>query len=161
MSVYFEGSAAIDGGQAQYISMTNSSIGNCSITSSTLDMNLANITSVKNPVSPQDAATKSYVDNLGILVTDITLTGTSDTVLSSIQQGSYVMTVMNNVINGPTGIFHLTKNEASRFAQVARTVASPGYSSNTMLRVSWPPNSGILIRKTDSGFDGSYKIKLL
>jgi hypothetical protein len=160
MSVYFEGNAYIDGGKIQNALVSLSSVGNCRITTSSLDMNLQNITSVLDPVLPQDAATKKYVDNLGIVITDVTLSGTNETLVSSSLKGSYTVLVTNNVANGPTAVFHVTKNEAPRHAHITRTVATPGYQTDTSLRVTWLPNDGIYLKKTASYFDGSYTIKI-
>ncbi len=161
MSTYFEGNAYIDGGQIQHIIVTNASIGNCNITTSTLDMNLQNITNVNDPVNNQDAATKKYVDNLDISITNINLTGTSTSVISSSLKGSFIIKVENLVLNGPSGVFNVTKSEALRDGHCNRISASPGYNTNITLRVSWPPNSGILLFKTGNDFDGSYKIKII
>jgi hypothetical protein len=161
MSTYFEGSAYIDGGQFQNVVITTTSIGNCNITTSSLDMNLKNITNVQNPINNQDAATKQYVDDLSIVISDITLNGTNTTIISSALKGSFVIKVDNLIFNGPSGVFNVTKNEASRDGHCNRITASPGYNTLTMLRISWPPNSGILLRKTESDFNGSYKVKIM
>jgi hypothetical protein len=161
MSVYFEGNAYIDGGQVQNTVVTLSSIGSCSITTSSLDMNMQNITSVKDPIQPQDAATKKFVENLEITFAVVDLNGQSETLISNTLQGSHVITINNIILNGPTAIFHATKSEASRNAHIIRTVATPGYNSNITLVLSWPQNSGIYLKKTGSIFDGSYRVKIM
>jgi hypothetical protein len=160
-SVYFEGNAFIDGGRSQNITITGSSVANCAITTSSIDMNLANITSVRDPINNQDAATKKYVDDLGIVLSTITLSGVSTSQISSQQKGSFVITVSNIVLNGPSATFHVTKNEASKEAHVVRITACPGTNTNTFLKISWPPSSGIYLNKTGTSFDGSYKIKVM
>ena len=166
MSVCLEGNVFIDGGQVQNIVVTSSTIGNCLISKSSLDMlsstgNLQNITNVADPINPQDSATKKYVDNLGIVISNVNLTSTSTTTISNYSKGSYVITISNNVLNGPSGIFHVTKSESSQKAHIVRTVAAPGYTSNVFLNVTWPTNSGILLNKTGNNYDGSYLIKIM
>jgi hypothetical protein len=161
MSTFFEGNAYIDGGQLQNAIVANTSIGNCSITTSSLDMNLQNITNVKDPINNQDAATKKYVDDLGIVISILSLSGTTNTTVSSSLKGSFVIKVENLILNGPSGVFNVVKSEAFRDGHCNRIAASPGYNTDTTLRISWPANSGILLRKTGSGFDGSYKVKIM
>jgi hypothetical protein len=161
MSVFFEGNAYIDGGQIQNVNVTLSSIGNCAITTSSLDMNMKNITNVKDPINPQDAATKKYVDDLDIVISNVTLIGTSGNLVSNYQKGSYIITIKNDILGGPSGVFHVTKNEAHKLPHIARTVATPGESTNITLMISWPPNSGIMLRKTGSSFDGNYRVKVM
>ena len=166
MSVCLEGNVFIDGGQVQNIVVTSSSIGNCIISRSSINMisstgNLQNIINVADPVNLQDAATKKYVDNLGIVISNVNLVSTNNTTISNYNKGSYIITISNLVLNGPSGIFHVTKSESSQKAHIVRTVASPGYTTNVFLNVTWPSNSGILLNKTGNNYDGSYLIKIM
>lgn len=166
MSVCLEGNVFIDGGQVQNIVVTSSSIGNCIISRSSINMisstgNLQNIINVADPVNLQDAATKKYVDNLGIVISNVNLVSTNNTIISNYIKGSYIITISNLVLNGPSGIFHVTKSESSQKAHIVRTVASPGYTTNVFLNVTWPSNSGILLNKTGNNYDGSYLIKIM
>jgi hypothetical protein len=154
--VYFEGNAYIDGGN-----ITTTTIGNCSISTSSLDMNNENITSVKDPIQSQDAATKQYVDDLGIRFNTVILNGTTENEIFSDQKGSFVITITNIVIDGPSAIFNLTKNRQNSQSHIVRTVAAPGSISNTLLQISWPPNSGIMLSKTDNNCDGEYRVKIM
>lgn len=156
MSTFFEGNGFIDGGQIQ-----NVLINNCDITTSSLDMNMENITNVKDPINDQDAATKKYIDNLDITIGEIELESTNNTNISSKLMGSYVVKIENLIPNGPSGIFNITKSNTNFYGQCNRLTASPGYMTNNTLIVSWPPNSGILLRKTQSSYDGEYKVKII
>lgn len=160
-SVYFEGNAFIDGGRIQNSDVMSSAISNCNIGTSTLDMNMQNITSVKDPINPQDAATKKYVDDLGIVISTVTLTGDANTEISPNLVGSFVVKVTNKVTDGPSAVFNLSKNAQANHSHVARIVASPGTGTNIGLVISWPPNSGILLRKTGNSFNGTYEVKMM
>lgn len=161
MSVGFEGNAYIDGGYAQNIQLTNSSISSCIITTSSLDMNLQNITNVADPINDYDAVNKRYVDLLGITLSTITLTNTNSVLISNNLSGSFVITITNLILNGPSGIFHITKNNSTRTAQINRTNSCPGYSTDISLQIEWPVNDGIYLYKTGNNYNGSYKIKIM
>ena len=163
MSVYFEGNAFIDSGQIQNVNVLNSSITTSSITSSSLDMNMQRITSVQNPIGPQDAATKSYVDSLGIRILDINLTGTNFVVISNnvygpFLKGSFTITVTNIIFNGPSATFNASKNETSQPGHVARSTSSPGLLTYESLKIRWRPNTGLELQKTGNNYDGTYRI---
>ena len=119
-----------------------------------------NIINVKDPINAQDAATKHYTDTLGTTF-NITLSGTTETLLSTSVKGSFIITVTNNVLNGPCAIFHVAKSSSTQNAGIARTVAAPGITGNTQLNITWPPNSNIYLNKTNNLYDGSYYIKLI
>lgn len=161
MSVYFEGNAFIDTGQIQ-----NSSISSSSITTSSLDMNMQKITSVQNPTQPQDAATKAYVDALGVCILDINLEGTTFTTISNsiygpFLKGAYTITITNIIFNGPAATFSVSKNELGQPGHIVRTTCSPGLISYESLRIRWLPNKGIELQKTGTNYDGTYRIKLV
>lgn len=163
--------SAFDGNGYFYNSyLVNSTISNINIIqsiikTSTLNMldingNYQNIINVKDPINLQDAATKNYVDTLGISF-NISLSNTTPSLISSNIKGSYIITITNNVLNGPSAIFNITKNESNRYAGLARIVSSPGLPGNTHLKIYWLPNSGIYLYKTNSLYDGSYSIKMI
>lgn len=166
MSVYFEGNAYIDSGQIQNVNINNSSISTSSITTSSLDMNMQKITSVQNPVQPQDAATKSYVDALGVCILDIDLIGTnfstiSNSIYGPFLKGAYTITITNIIFNGPAATFSVSKNELGQPGHVVRTTSSPGLVTYESLRIRWLPNTGIELQKTGNNYDGTYRIKLV
>lgn len=161
MSVFFEGNAFIDGGQIQNATVGSSSITGSAIAMSTLDMNYANITSVKDPVLQSDAATKQYVDDLGIRIIDVDLTGTNFAVISSNQKGSFLITIQNKVSNGPTATFTVSKSEPERPAHIVRTSCAPGLYTGEVFRVRWNVNSGLELQKTGLNYNGTYRIKIM
>lgn len=163
---FFEGNAYIHEGQFQFGNVTQSTVSNSAIITSSLDMmdsagNLQFITNVKNPVLNQDAATKLYVDNLGISIFDVTLLNTTGTLISSALSGSYIVLVKNLELNGPSAIFNITKNEAINSAQSVRVVSAPGTNTNVALYLQWDPNNPLYLYKNSTQFDGSYRVKMM
>ena len=165
MSVFFEGNGYFDGSQLINSTVSNNAITTSAISACTIDMlsttgNYTVISNVKDPILPQDAATKKYVDTLG-LVSTITLTNTDKTTIATNLKGSFIITITNLVLNGPSGIFNITKSEGSQNAHIVRTAAAPGLATNTLLQITWPPNSSILLNKSNNSYDGSYLIKII
>jgi hypothetical protein len=160
LSFSFEGNIYAEDSFVTTSTINNSILTSTTIGNSILDMNSRNITSVMDPILQQDAATKNYVDLLGIRIFSITLSGTNTTALTTNVSGCYHIMIRNQVVNGPSAIFSLTKNETNNYSQIQLINSSPGISSLTQLRLTWPPNSGILLHKTDSNYNGSYNIKI-
>lgn len=162
----FEGNAYLD---SSYIinSTTSSSILTTSaITMSSIDMlssigNYQNITNVKMPIQDHDAVIKLYVDNLGIVINDVTLNETQGTSITTNNKGSYVVTITNLVNNGPSATFHITKNDITTCGHIARVTACSGTNSTCLLNILWPSYSTPQLFKTSSEYDGSYRIKII
>lgn len=145
--------------------ISNTTISNCVLTSGSIagaaiDMGDQVITSLHDPQSTQDAATKNYVDALGITHTLVTLDGTNPATIP-IYTGAFVVVVKPLNTGGPCAIFHVSKSMLNGSACVFRTSLSPGSDSTCTLRIAWPQSSGILIYKTNSMFDGSYVVKCM
>ena len=167
---FFEGNGFFD----QSI-LLNSTIGNnliydSQIRTTNIDMSATNgsyLTIVNHayPINTHDVAIKGYVDSLvtqlGVNTGNVSLTSTINTRLTNILSGSFVVTITNIILNGPSAVFHITKNEQSQAAHIVRTVACPGASSNTTLFITWPANDGIYLNKNGSDYDGGYQYKIL
>lgn len=166
MSYFFQGNISAENSLIVNSSIGSSLITNCVITSSSIDMlsilgSYQNITSVKDPINQQDASTKNYVDNLGIIISNITLTSITNTLISNNNSGSFMIMISNNILNGPSATFHVTKNNQSLCGQSVRQVLCPGADSLTTLDIIWPPYSGIMLFKSDENYNGSYKVKII
>jgi hypothetical protein len=166
MSFFFEGNGFFDGSMLTNSTTSNNIITTSQITASTIDMlsttgNFQRITNVQSPILPNDAVIKSYVDDLGITIADYTLTGTTGTLISTNLSGSYVITVTNLVLGGPSAVFNVTNNGSGNCGQVMRTVGAPGNDKKATLDISWPGNTGIILFKTNVTYDGSYRVKII
>lgn len=166
MSFFFEGNGYFSGSYLTNSTVTSNVITSCAISTSSIDMlnsagNYQNITNVAMPINPNDAAIKLYVDNLGIRINDFTLTNTTGITISSAITGSFVVTVTNLVLNGPSATFHITKNSPSVCGHVVRHTLAPGLNTLTTLDITWPTFSGPVLNKSNESYDGSYRVKMM
>lgn len=166
MSFFLEGNIYADQSYVTNSTINNSVMTTSSIYSSSIDMlntagNYQNITNAAMPINPHDVCIKLYVDNLGISINDFTLIGTQGTLISNSVNGSFVITITNLVLNGPSATFHITKNNQSIAGHVVRQTLSPGSGSNTTLNIEWPLNDGPRLFKSDNNYDGSYRVKII
>jgi hypothetical protein len=166
MSFFFEGNGFFEDSYITNSTTTNNIITNSAISTSSLDMldssgNYQNITNVAMPIAPHDAAIKQYVDDLNIRIINHTLNNTTGTVITSDLSGSFVVTVTNLVMNGPSATFHITKNTPSVCGHIMRHTLSPGITSLTTLDITWPAFSGPILSKSNNSYDGSYKVKIM
>jgi hypothetical protein len=166
MSFFLQGNIYADQSYVTNSTINNSIISSSAIYSSSIDMlstagNYQNITNAAMPINPNDVCIKLYVDNLGISINDITLTGTQGTMISNTNSGSFVITITNLVLNGPSATFHITKNNPLISGHVVRHTLSPGTGSNTTLNITWLANDGPRLFKSDINYDGSYRVKIM
>lgn len=166
MSFFFEGNGFFSDSYLTNSSITNNIITTSAISKSSIDMlnitgDYQNITNVAMPVNPHDAVIKQYVDDLNIRLKNYDLSGTTGTLLTNDLSGSYVVTITNLVMDGPSATFHITKNTPSICGHIVRHTLSPGINYLTTLKITWPAYSGPILIKSNDKYDGSYRVKIM
>lgn len=166
MSFFFEGNGFFSDSYITNSTVTSNIITRSAISTSSIDMlntdgNYQNITNVAMPVNPHDAVIKQYVDDLNIRLQNYDLLNTTGTLLTNDLSGSFVVTVTNLVLDGPSATFHITKNTPSICGHVVRHTLSPGLGSLTTLDIKWPTFSGPILIKSNGSYDGSYRVKIM
>ncbi len=152
------------------ISVQDTIVKNGIITKSTIDMDYKKITSLDDPDDDYDAANKRYVDFYANAATSgsaplpvseiIVLNNNSfSTITNGGTTGSYLISVVSlTSVNGPCGIFIISKLRSNMRPGWSLVGQTPGLSTQESLEISWPSNGHIQIRKTGVNYDGSYKV---
>ena len=162
---FFTGNADFRGERIRQMLLTQ-----CSINSTAIDMNFHPITSVRNPVQPQDAATRWYVDSridefsstldnpyAGYLVT---LSGMESTDIANLRPGSYMVTVTPMKDGYPTALFAVSKSSIYSEGHIFKVTGVSGTYTPEQLELLWPPGNVLKLRKTGPGFDGEYVVDM-
>lgn len=154
-------SAGLLGSTVQQVYMSEASIVN-----STLDMNMRNITSVSDPVRPQDAATKNFVETQLQKVSAeienqfspfvVSLVGSDWVQVATLRPGSFVVTISGTQDGAPTATYSMSKSSITSFPQVMRVTSVPSRVTREQLELKWDQQGRLLLRKTGSGYDGDY-----
>ncbi len=155
--VFVKANLHVKGNLVEKVQFIDSNIQRC-----TLDMNAKNITSVKDPILPQDAATKNYVDkeqSKNFQYYTVTLTDTNLSVIVNLEPGSYIVTVNSNVFEGPTSNFFISKARVSGQSSINRISSAPGLSGE-QLELNWGPNAALKVYKTNTGSNGTYTVRV-
>lgn len=85
-----------------------------------------------------------------------TLSNTTYNIINSATKGNFIYQIEND-INGPAGIFYLSKANPDFVGCIARISHSQSDDCNK-LEMLWNANEGIKLHKTKSTYDGEYKI---
>lgn len=143
---------------------SNGQIRNGYIYNSGIDMVGRVITNHNLPISGTDVVNKNYCDSNnsgGVPKFNITLSGTTWTNILTDLEGVFIITVKNGMANGPTGTFNISKASSTRNASIVRWSATHGLTGEEKLQIRWNVNAGIDLRKTGTGYNGTYTIKYI
>jgi hypothetical protein len=88
----------------------------------------------------------------------VILKGTEHQTVAPLKPGSYLFSVAPAFSEGPTGTFALSKASKDREASVSKLTSAPGNEGNGQVELTWPSNGGLLLRKTDELYDGTYVV---
>jgi hypothetical protein len=133
------------------------------IVKSIIDMGSQDLINLRDPINPQDAVTKSYVDNLVTPPTQFSMVTFNLTDTNTTEIDTSLMGIKTIVIepvtdtDGPIAIFSVVKNNEFINANVERLISSAGINTLERLDLTWGASSGILAYKTDNGYNGDYK----
>lgn len=160
---YFYSSAVIVG-----TSVRNVLISDSRITTTDIDMNQQNITSVKDPVESHHAATKFYVDSSANRIaqdvssmfsgTVVALVGVEYSNILNLKPGSFLVTITPTLDGAPTATFSVSKSSVYSIGYPARITGTPGLVTLEQLELLWLSGESLKIRKTGAGYDGDYII---
>jgi hypothetical protein len=162
---YFYGSMSMVGKSIRKVVISNSRL-----TTSAVDMNLQNITSVKDPLLSQDAATKRYVDSSADrIATDvtsrfsgyiITLSSCIFSEVINLLPGSYIVTIRPVDDGGPTATFSVSRSSVYMMGFIARITGTPGVTTGEQIELRWLVGQNLELRKTGPGYDGDYIVDM-
>jgi hypothetical protein len=135
------------------------------INNSYIDMNNQDLINIRDPVNPQDAVPKWYVDDIvtpGGPVTfptlTFTLTGTNATSIIGSTVGSYTLSITSSSTGAPMAKFELLKNDPTKNASITRKMSSCGINTKERLNCTWNPAEAIKVYKDGSNYDGTYEV---
>jgi hypothetical protein len=164
MAFFFEGNGYFESSYLTNSTVKNVIVSESVIKTSQIDMlnsagNYQNITNVALPINLYDVVNKLYVDNLNIQLNTYTINGTSNVTVLNNSIGSFNITVYSNITGAPHGCWAVSKSFANTHGHIVRNNFSPGYPSFTSLQITWPPNTGITMNKSNGNYDGVYTVK--
>lgn len=114
---------------------------------------------LKNTDEDLNGSPFKILDSSQFIKTQITLTGTADTVYSTNTTGVHYLSITSNFFGGPSSNFFISKSVATTgTAAITRISNSPGSSPTTNLQISWPSNGSLRISKSTTSFNGIYNV---
>lgn len=148
-----------------YNSFSNSKIKYGEISTTPIDMEFKDLINVRNPIQPQDAVPKSYVDSLTSTTSNyqeltITLTDMNPTIFYGALTGVYTFVIQSTDSYGPKAKFNVAKNDQSKIANIQRTINSPGIN-NCNLQITWNANVGIGVYKNTTDYNGNFTVSII
>jgi hypothetical protein len=146
MSYFFTGPIKTDKGY----------IANSSITNTDIDMNNKRITTVADPINPQDAVNLRSLEN-NIIYKSITLAGTNSVLVIPNTYGSYYVTISGVSDNLATAVFSISKSDSTTVVIGNRL----SHSGTGDLELNWTASNGIYIKKNSITQDGNYILKII
>jgi hypothetical protein len=142
---------------------TGGYVDSTTITDSNIDMNDKKITTLADPVNPQDAVnlrTMSTFLGSSFVLYNINLSGTSFSSFSDVTRGAYSISINGTVEGMPCATFHISKSSSSTFGLAQRTSSSFGSGTEERLSIRWFSNGFPELSKSGAGHDGLYIVKM-
>jgi hypothetical protein len=105
---------------------------------------------------------RNLLDSTSNTTIQVTLTGTTPSVVSIVQQRFASLIAVSSATSGaPFAIFSVTKNDRSTGASIARIASSPGVLANEQLSVSWASSDSLKLSKSSNNYNGIFDIVVL
>lgn len=96
------------------------------------------------------------IDIRQTLYEEVNLIGITGIEINNSMKGNFLFHI-DNELEGPTGIFYMSKGKEDIEGHIVRVSHSPSIDFNK-LKITWPANSGIFLNKTKNSLDGNYRI---
>lgn len=127
-----------------------------------IDMALRPITNVGNPQSPQDSATKFYVDTLVPTYT-IDLQADTKVYITNRKYGAFLVTVSSMDTGGPCAVYAVSRSTADDSLTITRgnRISSSRAVTGEFVEIEWTSEGDLYLYKTGLGANGTFLVKLI
>ena len=99
------------------------------------------------------------LDALNQIVT-VPLTGTAYSTITTETEGSFLLSVKNEVTDGPAANFSITKNEPGQLPSITTITSAPGVGTGEFLELQWNAAGDLELHKTGINYDGDYTVTI-